>query len=78
MVDAPHPNAARLFDLYLFSRDGQKLLVDMARIRSFHPDVPTPQGAKPLSEIKIMKADPAAQEKQIEEIKQRYAEYFGL
>ncbi len=78
MVDAPHPNAARLFALYLFSRDGQKLLVDMARIRSFHPDVPTPEGAKPLAEIKVMKADPAKQAKQVDEIKKKYAEYFGL
>ena len=78
MVDAPHPNAARLFDLFLFSRDGQKLLVDTARIRSFHPDVPTPEGAKPLSEIKVMKADPAAQEQQVDDIKKKYAEYFGL
>src|SRR5206468_3922378 len=30
VVDAPHPNAARLFALYLFSRDGQQLLSDMA------------------------------------------------
>jgi iron(III) transport system substrate-binding protein len=78
MLDAPHPNAARLFDLYLFSKDGQGLLVQMGRIRSFHPDVPTPQGAKPLSEIKILKADPAAQAQQVEEIKKKYAEYFGL
>jgi len=78
MADAPHPNAARLFDLYLFSKDGQGLLVSLARLRSFHPDVPTPEGAKPLSEIKIMKADPAAQAKMAEEIKQKYAEYFGL
>jgi iron(III) transport system substrate-binding protein len=78
MIDAPHPNAARLFDLFLFSKDGQGLLVSLARLRSFHPDVPTPEGAKPLSEIKIMKADPAAQEKAAEEIKQKYAEYFGL
>src|SRR5207302_1830693 len=26
VLDAPHPNAARLFALYLFSRDGQQLL----------------------------------------------------
>jgi iron(III) transport system substrate-binding protein len=78
MVDAPHPNAARLFDLYLFSKNGQGLLVSLARLRSFHPDVPTPEGAKPLSEIRIMKADPAAQAKEVEEIKQKYAEYFGL
>ena len=78
VVDAPHPNAARLFALYLFSRDGQQLLSDMARIRSFHPDVNLPKGMKPLSEIKIMKADAAAQEKLTGEIKKKYAEYFGL
>ncbi|HEX3883377.1 MAG TPA: extracellular solute-binding protein [Stellaceae bacterium] len=78
MIDAPHPNAARLFDLYLFSKEGQTLLVKLARLRSFHPDAPVPEGAKPLSEIKIMKADPAAQQKQIEDIKKKYAEYFGL
>jgi iron(III) transport system substrate-binding protein len=78
VVDAPHSNAARLFALYLFSRDGQQLLSDMARIRSFHPDVKPPEGMKPLAEIKLMKADPAAQEKAADEIKKRYAEYFGL
>jgi iron(III) transport system substrate-binding protein len=78
MIDAPHPNAAKLFDLYLFSKEGQTLLVELARLRSFHPDAPVPDGAKPLSEIKIMKADPAAQAKEDEEIKKKYAEYFGL
>jgi len=78
MIDAPHPNAARLFDLYLFSKEGQTLLVQLARLRSFHPDAPVPEGAKPLSEIKIMKADPAAQAKEGDEIKQKYAQYFGL
>jgi iron(III) transport system substrate-binding protein len=78
MIDAPHPNAARLFDLYLFSKEGQSLLVEMGGIRSFHPDAPAPKGAKPLSDIKVMKADPAAQQNQAEEIKKRYAEYFGL
>ena len=78
VIDAPHPNAARLFDLYLFSKEGQTLLVQMGGIRSFHPDAPLPAGAKPLLEIKIMKADPAAQQKQGEEIKKKYAEYFGL
>ena len=38
------PNAARLFADYLFSRDGQQLLVDMARMRSVHPDVTTAAG----------------------------------
>jgi iron(III) transport system substrate-binding protein len=78
VVDAPHPNAARLFAIYLFSRDGQQLLADMARIRSVHPAVKLPAGMRPLAEIKVMKADAAAQEKTAAEIKKRYAEYFGL
>jgi iron(III) transport system substrate-binding protein len=78
MVDAPHPKAARLFVSYLLSREGQQLLVDMAWLRSFHPDVKLKAGMKPLSEIKVMQADPAAQEKAVDDIKRKYAEYFGL
>lgn len=77
-VDAPHPNAARLFAIYLFSRAGQQLMSDMARIRSYHPDVKPPAGMKPLAQIKVMKPDAVAQEKQTDLIKKRYAEYFGL
>jgi iron(III) transport system substrate-binding protein len=78
MVDAPHPNAARVFANYLFSKDGQQLLVDMAKMRSAHPGVTLPSGMKPLSEIKIMKPDTVAQAKETAEIKKKYAEYFGL
>lgn len=78
VVDAPHPNAARLFVIYLFSRAGQQLMVDMARIRSVHPDVKLPEGMKPVSAIKVMRADPAAQQKETDTIKEKYAEYFGL
>jgi iron(III) transport system substrate-binding protein len=78
MVDAPHPNGARVFANYLFSKDGQQLLVDMAKMRSVHPDVKLPPDMKPLAEIKTMKADTAAQEKETAEIKKKYAEYFGL
>src|SRR3954469_21562227 len=78
MVDAPHPNAARAFANYLFSKDGQQLLVDMGRMRSAHPDVHLPPDMKNLSEIKTLKPDTAAQEKATAKIKKKYAEYFGL
>src|SRR3954463_5304417 len=68
MVDAPHPNAARVFANYLFSKDGQQLLVDMGRMRSAHPDVKLPPDVKPLSEIKTLQPDTAAQEKATAEI----------
>ena len=78
VVDAPHPNAARVFAIYLFSEEGQQLLADMARMRSVNPDVKLPAGMKPLSETKILKADTPAQEQETAEIKKKYAEYFGL
>lgn len=77
MKDAPHPNAARLLISYLFSREGQQLLVDAGHLRSFHPDVKEPADRVPLSRIKVLTADPVAQEKAIEQIKRKYAEYFG-
>ena len=77
MKDAPHPNAARLFIAYLFSREGQQLLVDKGYVRSFHPDVQEPADRVKLSQIKLLTADPAQQEKAVDEIKRKYAEYFG-
>lgn len=77
MKAAPHPNAARLFILYLFSREGQQLLVDMGSLRSFHPDVTEPADRTPLAQIKVLTANPVEQEKAVDEIKKKYAEYFG-
>ena len=74
---ASHPNAARLFISFLFSRDGQQLMVDVGALRSFHPDVKEPPGRVPLGKIKLIRGDPLKQEEAIEEIKRKYAEYFG-
>ena len=76
MKDAPHPNAARLFISYFFSRAGQQFLVDNY-LRSFHPDVVEPADRVPLSQIKLLAADPGEQEKAVDEIKRRYQDYFG-
>jgi iron(III) transport system substrate-binding protein len=77
LKDAPHPNAARLFASFLLSREGQQFLVSEGQLRSFHPDIVEPEGRVPLKDIKVMTADPAQQEEAIEEIKKKYAEYFG-
>ena len=74
---APHPNAARLFISYLFSRQAQQLMCDAGGMRSFHPDVALKPGRTPLAEIKLLPADPEAQERETEALKQKYAEYFG-
>jgi iron(III) transport system substrate-binding protein len=74
---APHPNAARLFISYLFSHETQQFMSDIGGMRSFRPDVTLKAGRKPLGEIKLMKSDPAAQERDTEALKQKYAAYFG-
>jgi iron(III) transport system substrate-binding protein len=78
IADAPHPNAARLLIAWLSSHEGQQQLVDADWFRSFDPDVKPRAGMKPISEITVMTADPAAQDKAIEEIKKKYEEYFGF
>jgi iron(III) transport system substrate-binding protein len=77
MKDAPHPNAARLFISYLFSREGQQLMTDVGWLRSFHPEVKENAGRPPLSALKLLTADPKAQEKAVEDVRRKYAEYFG-
>jgi iron(III) transport system substrate-binding protein len=75
---APNPNAARLFQNWLHSREGQQLLVDFARQHSLHAQVSDRPGAPKLSEIKLMKDDAAGVEAQAEQIKARYAKIFGV
>jgi iron(III) transport system substrate-binding protein len=75
---APNPNAARLFQSYCFSPECQKLIVDTGGLRSAHAQVKDKAGRKPLSEIKLMKDDAAAVEKQSEQIKARYTQYFKV
>jgi len=75
---APNPNAARLFQSYLHSREGQQLLVDFARQHSVHAQVQEKPGTRRLSDIKLMKDDPAGVEAQSEEIKTRYAKLFRV
>ncbi len=78
LKDAPHPNAARLLQSFLFSVEGQQLMVDFGGLRSMHALVKDKAGRKPLREIKLMKDDPAAVEKQADEIKARYSKYFKV
>lgn len=77
MARAPHPNAARLFQSFLFSAETQQLLIDIGGLRSVHALTKEHPGRKPLKEIKAMKDEPAAVVDKVEEIKANYAKYFG-
>src|ERR1051326_8157090 len=70
--DAPHPNAAKLFQSFCLSREAQQLIIDVGGLRSVHPDTKDKAGRKPLKDIKTMKDDAAAVEKEGDQIKSRY------
>ncbi len=63
---------------YLFSKEAQQVMSDVGGLRSFHPEVTLKAGRKPISEIKLLRADAEEQEKATESIKQKYAQYFGI
>jgi iron(III) transport system substrate-binding protein len=75
---APHPNAARLFQSWLFTPEAQHLFVEAGGLRSPHALVKDKPGRAPLSSIKVWKDDPAAVETQGDELKRRYSEYFRV
>ncbi len=75
---APNPNAARLFQNWMHSREGQQMLVDWARQYSPHKQTVEKPGVRKLADIKLMKEDPEGVEEQAEEIKKRYAQIFKV
>jgi iron(III) transport system substrate-binding protein len=77
-ASAPNPNAARLFQSFLLSLDGQSFFSDTYALRSAHALVKERPGRTPFASIKLMKADPAALEAQAEEIRKRYTKIFGV
>ena len=76
--DAPHPNAAKLFQSFCLSREAQQLIIDVGGLRSVHPDTKDKAGRKPLKDIKTMKDDAAAVEQQGDQIKSRYSKIFHV
>lgn len=75
---APNPNAAKLFQNWMHSREAQQLLVDWARQYSPHGQTVEKPGVRPLKDLKLMQEDPEAIEKGADEIKKRYAEIFKV
>ena len=76
-AQAPHPNAARVFQNFLYTPKVQQLIVDVGGQRSLHPDVKEPADRTPLAKIKLLADDPAGMMPQVAEIKKRYTAIFG-
>jgi iron(III) transport system substrate-binding protein len=75
---SPNPNAAKLFQSFCLGREAQQLIIDAGGLRSVHPDTKEKEGRKPLKEIKTMKDDASAVEKESGEIKARYSKIFHV
>jgi iron(III) transport system substrate-binding protein len=75
--DAPHPNAARVFQNFIYTAKAQQLLVDVGGARSVHPEVKEPAYRTPLKDIKLLADDAKGMLPQINEIKKKYTALFG-
>jgi iron(III) transport system substrate-binding protein len=75
---APHPNAARLFQAWLHTRETQQFFIDFTAQYSVHAQVQSKPGRRRISDIKLMKEDAPGVEKMAEEIKTRYARLFRV
>src|SRR5450631_2616290 len=75
---APHPNASRLFQAWLHTRETQQFFTDYTAQYSAHAQVQSKPGRRKISDIKLMKEDAAGVEKMAEEIKTRYARLFRV
>ncbi len=75
---SPNPNAAKLFQSYCLGREAQQLIIDVGGLRSVHPDTKEKAGRTPLKDIKTMKDDAAAVERESDAIKARYTKIFHV
>jgi iron(III) transport system substrate-binding protein len=75
---APHPNAARLFQAWLHTRETQQFFTDFTAQYSAHAQVQSKPGRRKISDLKLMKEDAEGVEKMTEEIKTRYAKLFHV
>jgi iron(III) transport system substrate-binding protein len=74
---APHPNAAKLFTDFTFSRELQQVMADSEGLYTGHPEVKYPSDKPKLSDLKLLTVDAEELEKRNEEIKNRFIEFFG-
>jgi iron(III) transport system substrate-binding protein len=75
---SPNPNAAKLFQSFCLGREAQQLIIDAGGLRSVHPDTQEKAGRRQLKDIKTMKDDAAAVEKESDAIKSRYSRIFRV
>ena len=74
---APHPNAAKLFTDFTFTRECQQVMAESEGLYTGHPQVTYPSDKPKLTDLKLLHSDPEELEKRDDEIKKRFVEFFG-
>ena len=67
-----------MFQSFSLGREAQQLIIDAGGLRSVHAQTSEKAGRKPLKDIKTMKDDAAAVERESESIKARYTKIFRV
>jgi iron(III) transport system substrate-binding protein len=74
---APHPNAAKIFADWVFSKEAQQILTNRG-LYVGHPGVKYPAGQIPLSKLKLMTMSPAEATKMRKPIRKAFRKKFGV
>ena len=53
----PHPNAAKVFQDFLYSKDGQAAIGKAIGVHSGRSDIPAPAGMPKISEMNVISVD---------------------
>ena len=74
---APHPNAAKLFTDFTFTREIQQVMADSEGLYTGHPEVKYPADKPKLGDLELLSIDAEELQKRNEEIKKHFVEFFG-
>lgn len=75
--DSAHPNAAKLFMDFIFTKESLQAMADQEGLYTGHPDVSYPKDKPKLKELNLLSVDAEQLEEKNAEIKKRFVEFFG-
>ncbi|WP_426955757.1 ABC transporter substrate-binding protein [Muricoccus radiodurans] len=77
IVNAPHPNAARLF-MEFMTGPAYSAATRPFYAESLRPEVPPPEGSRPLNDIRLIAPTAEQVEAEIGEVKELWRDTFGI
>jgi len=75
--NAPHPNTAKLF-MEFQTGPGLSQVIRQYYAESIRPDVPPPEGARPLDQVTLLSPTPEEAEKYVPEVRELWRDTFGI